>query len=198
MLRIQLWSTYLDCSFFAALWRSANEKLLLDVAMRHLGRITVLRQRFLYLLSQHDGTVLSAGAADSDRQIALTLADVMRNQIGEQAFDAAEKFARLRKRANVLLDFGIFAGVTAQAGDKVRVGQKADIEHEIGVRRDTIFVAETDDGNEHGTLIGILKTLGDEVTQLVDIELGRIDHHIGKLADRLHERAFVAQAFANG
>jgi hypothetical protein len=36
------------------------------------------------------------------------------------------------------------------------------------------------------------------VTQFVDVELGRIDHHIGKLADRLHERAFVAQTLANG
>ena len=109
-----------------------------------------------------------------------------------------EKFASLRKRADVLLDFGIFASVAAQAGNKVRVGKKAHIEHQVGVRRDAIFVAEANDGNEHRTLIRILKALGDEVTEFVNVELRGVDDHIRKLADGLHKRAFVAQAFANG
>src|SRR5580698_1651547 len=166
--------------------------------MHDLGRKTVLRQRFLYLLPEHDRAMLSAGAADGDRQIALAFGNVMRNQIGEQSFDATEKFASLRKRADVLLDFGIFASVAAQARNKVGIGKEAYIENQVRVRRNAIFVAKADDGNEHRTLIGILKALGDEVPQLVNVELRGVDDHVRKFADGLHKRAFVAQAFANG
>ncbi len=124
-----------------------DAQLLLDVAVRDLGGEASLRQRFLDLFTEHDGAVFAAGAAYRDGQITFPFADVMRDEVGEQAFDAAEKFTALRKRADVFLDFGIFPGVAAQGRDKVGVGQKADVKNEVGVRGDAVLVAKAYDGN---------------------------------------------------
>jgi len=154
-------------------------------------------ERFLDLFAEHDGAVFAAGAADGDGQVAFAFADVMRDEVSEQTFDAAEKFSALGKRADVLLDFGILAGVAAQGGDKVGVGQKANVENEVGVRGNTVFVAEADDGDQHGAVVGIFEALGDEVAKLVDVELGGVDHYVGEFADGLHEGAFVVETFAH-
>src|ERR1700683_314350 len=68
----------------------------------------------------------------------------------------------------------------------------------MGIGGHAVAIAETDQRNEHGTLLGIFETLGDEVAEFVDIEFGGVDDHVRKLADRLHELALVAQAFAYG
>ncbi len=43
----------------------------------------------------HDGAVLSAGAAEGNRQVAFAFADVVRQQVNQQFGDAGEKFLRL-------------------------------------------------------------------------------------------------------
>ena len=78
------------------------------------------------------------------------------------------------------------------------VGKEAHVEDEVGVGRDAVLVAEADDGDEHGASVGIFEALGDEVAELMDIELRGIDHDIGELADGLHDGAFVMEAFTNG
>ena len=172
--------------------------LLIDVAVSDFGVEAALGERFLDLFAEHDGTVFTAGAANGDGQIAFAFADVVRDQVGEEAFDAAEKFGGLRKRADVLLDLRIFSSEAAQGRHKVGVGKKADVEDEVGVRGDAVFVTKADDGNEHGTVVGILEAFRDEVAELVDVKLGGVDDDIGQLANGLHEVAFVAKAFANG
>src|SRR5690348_6786206 len=85
--------------------------LFLDVAVRYLGGEAALLEGFFDLLGEHDGAVFPAGATEGDRQIALALANVMRNEVGQKALNAAEKLASLRKRTDVFLDFGILACV---------------------------------------------------------------------------------------
>src|SRR5579859_308514 len=173
-------------------------RLFLDVAVSDFSREASLLKGFFYLFGEHDGTVFAASAAEGNRQVTLAFANVVRDEVGEKALDAAEKFSRLREGPNVFLDFGIYSGEAAQSGDEVWIGKEAHVENEVGVRGDTVLVAETDNGNEHGTLVGILEALRDELAKLVDVELGGVDNHIGEFADRLHEGAFVAQAFADG
>src|SRR5260370_19846804 len=79
--------------------------LLLDVAVNDFGGESALLERLLHRLRQHHGAVLSARAAERDGQITFSFADVMRNQIGEQAFDAAQEFASLRHGAHIVSDF---------------------------------------------------------------------------------------------
>jgi len=181
-----------------ALRHSADKNLFLNVAVSDFRGKAALRQRFLDLFAEHDGTVFAASAADGDRQITFAFADVVRDQVGEEAFDATEKFAALRERANVLLDFGIFASVAAQGRDEMRVWQKAHVENQVGVGGHAVLVAKANDGDQHGAVVGILEALGNKVTEFMDVELRGVNHHIGQLADGLHERALVAQTFANG
>ena len=44
----------------------------------------------------------------------------------------------------------------------------------------------------------VLKALGDELAQLVDVELGRVDDEVGNLADGRHETALLVNALADG
>src|SRR5690348_9695602 len=172
--------------------------LFLDVAVRDLGGEAALLEGLFDLLGEHDGAVFAAGATESNRQIAFAFANVMRNEVGKKALNTAEKLAGLRERTDVLLDFGILACIAAKARDEVRIWQETDVENEIGVRRNAKLVAKTDDGHEHRTLVGILEALGDEVAQLVDVELSGIDAHVSEFADGFHESAFVTQTFADG
>src|SRR6266568_4225395 len=136
--------------------------------------------------------MLPPRAAESDGQIALALANVMRNEIGKKAFDPAQEFTRLRKRTNVLADLRVRAIALTQSRNEMRVGKKAHVKDEVRIRRNAIAIAETDHRHEQRACFGILETSGNEVPKLVHVELCGIDNHVGKLADGLHQRAFVA------
>src|SRR6201992_2261145 len=97
----------------------------------------------------------AAGAAEGDRQITFAFADVVRDQVNEQAFDALQKFAGLRKRTDVLADFWILPGEAAQTRNEMRIGQEAHVENEIGVGRNAVTIAEADARNQHRALFGI-------------------------------------------
>jgi hypothetical protein len=57
--------------------------LLWDVAVHEFDAISGVPKMFADFLGDHDGTVLSAGAAEGDRQIAFALVDVVRQQVNE-------------------------------------------------------------------------------------------------------------------
>src|SRR5260370_35687115 len=75
--------------------------LLLNVAVNDFGGKSALGKRLLHRLREHDGAVLPARTAKRNGQITFSFADVMRDQIGEQAFDAPQEFAGLRKRPDI-------------------------------------------------------------------------------------------------
>src|SRR5215469_3159108 len=121
----------------------------------------------------------------------------MRNQVGKQALDAAQEFSGLRERANVLANLWIRAVVWAQTWNEMRIGKKAHVKDQVRIRRHAITIAKADHGNQQRPRVGILEARGNEVAKLVHVELRGIDDHIGEFADRLHQRALVAQAFAH-
>src|SRR5215471_11929999 len=86
------------------------ERLLVNVAVNDLGG----KATFLKILGhgsrEHHGAMLAAGTAESDGQITLALLNVVRNQVGQQAFHAAEKLAGLRERTDVAANLGVAAG----------------------------------------------------------------------------------------
>jgi len=100
----------------------AQAELFFDVAVGDFGGEAALFEGFFELLGEHDGAVFAAGAADGDGEVAFALVDVMGDEIDQETFDAAEKFGGLREGLDVVANFGIFAGVTAQAGDEMRIG----------------------------------------------------------------------------
>src|SRR5579864_2861443 len=76
--------------------------LLWDVAMHEFDAISGVPKMFADFLGDHDRTVLSAGTTERNRQIALSLVDVVRQKVNEQVGDARDELAGLGKRADVL------------------------------------------------------------------------------------------------
>src|SRR5271165_711053 len=146
--------------------------------MHNLGGETTPGEQFLNGFREHDGSVFASGTAESDGQVAFAFLNIVGDQIGEQALDAAEKFSGLRKGANVAANFGILAGERPQAGDKVRIGKKAHVEDQVGVGGHPKTIAEAYDAQHQGAMVGILETLGDEVAEFVDVEARGVDGEI--------------------
>src|SRR5690349_15253414 len=99
-------------------------------------------------LGHHYRAMLSAGAAESDCQITLSLMNVVRKEIDQKLGDSRNEFAGLRKRADVACDFRITARQWAEFGNEVRVGKKADIEDQVGIFGYSLAKTETDARDE--------------------------------------------------
>src|SRR5260370_4876108 len=170
----------------------------IHIAMNDFSGESALRERLLHRLREHDGAVPPARAAESNGQITLSLTDVVRDQISEQAFDAAQEFPGLRKRADIPPHFRVFARERPQSRHEMMIGQQPYVEDQVRIRRHSVAVSETHDRNQHRALVRILESRRDEVAQFMHVELRGFNDHIRKLADGLHQRAFVRQTFPYG
>jgi hypothetical protein len=113
-----------------------------------------------------------ARASEPDRQIALPLADVVRDQVHEQVRDALNKLRRLREGANVARHRGVPSGKFRELRYVIGIGQEADVKHEVAIGRDAIPVAEARNVDKNFRLVPLsLKLLGDYIPQLVNVEL---------------------------
>src|SRR5260370_13338412 len=173
-------------------------RLLIHIAMNDFRGESALRERLLHRLREHDGTVPPPPAAETNGQITLSLTDVVRDQISEQAFDAAQEFPGLRKRADIPPHFRVFARERPQSRHEMRIGQKPHVEDQVRIRRHSVAVSETHDRNQHRALVRILESRRDSLAQLLHCTLRVFNDHIRKLADGLHQRAFVRQPFPYG
>src|SRR4029077_18147217 len=131
-------------------------------------------------LSDHHGAMLSAGAAEGNRQVALPFVNVMRKQVDEQVGDAGEELGSLWERTNVFGDTRVAPCKRTELGDEVRVGQKADVEDEIGVLGHALTKSEAHAGDQDTFFRGLfLESLGDVGAKFVNVELRSIDDEIG-------------------
>src|SRR5713101_7696926 len=152
--------------------------------MLHLHPVLSFAQAFAYLLRNHDGAVLASGAAEGDGQVAFAFLDVVGQQIYEQLRDARDELLGLGKRPDVPCDLRISSGERAELGDEVGIGEKADVEEQIGVIGHSMFEAETDTRHQDVLVRFVLaKTGGDVRPQLMDIESGSIDDQVRNGAD---------------
>src|SRR5690554_832346 len=90
------------------------------------GRTETLRQRF----HQMHRTVLSAGATDGGGQIAAIFGREPRYPALQQSCDILQIVLHLGNIGEKLDDLRIFAGLAAEAGLPMRVGQTARVENE--------------------------------------------------------------------
>src|SRR5713101_2510139 len=74
--------------------------LLVQIAMHHFRGMSAFGQRLAQRFGHHHRAVFPPRATDGDRQVALSFACVVRNQVREQAFDSSQKLSRLRKRTD--------------------------------------------------------------------------------------------------
>ena len=121
-------------------------------------------------MGHHDASVMTAGAAEGDRQIALALADVVRQQIDEQFRNALQKLLSLRKASDVAGHIAVLSGELLELWNIVRIRQEADVEHQIAVGGHTVAIAETVDGHHQLGLFTVpAKLLIDQLPQFVDV-----------------------------
>src|SRR5271155_4441130 len=140
----------------------------------------------------------AAGAAERDGEIAFALGNIVRDQVQQQAFDAAEEFAGLREGTDVAGDAGIFAAEFPQVRDEMRIGQEADVEYQVRIRGNAVAKPKADDGDEQRAAAGILEAINYELAKLVDVEFRGVDDDIGETANGRHAAAFEANALGDG
>src|SRR5437870_3698862 len=91
--------------------------------------------------------MMAAGASESYRQIALALANVVRDQINQQFGNPIHKFDALRKRPDVTGHAGMTAGEFFELRNVVGIWKKAHVENEVAVGGHAVAIAETGDVN---------------------------------------------------
>lgn len=75
----------------------------------------------------------------------------------------------------------------------IRVRQKTNVQHEIGVDGDAVFVAEGDHVDRQLCLAGLGEQAAELFVQLREREILRIYNVVGTVAHRLHERDLLPQ-----
>src|ERR1700722_5016780 len=143
--------------------------------------------------------MLPARATEADSEIALALVNVVGKQIYEQFRDAADEFLGLRKGPDVFGDSRMPSREGAKLRHKMRVRQKAHVEHQVGVVGHSVFESEADTGNKNCLLRTgcVLEAVGQVRAQLVDVELRGVDDQIGKGANGTQMTALGRQRGAH-
>src|SRR5262249_12474270 len=99
--------------------------------------------------SNIDGAVFAAGASDADGQITLMLFFIKREHVVEQIGQLFQEPASFRIFLDIGGDGRIGSRLALELRNKVRVGEKADVEKKIDVMRHAELEAESRDGNHH-------------------------------------------------
>src|ERR671930_46291 len=75
---------------------------------------------------------------------------------------------------------------------EMRIRQAPDVEHQIGIDRDAMFVAEAEKRDDQARARRVARQPHEELAQLVDGHVGRVDDLAGHDANGLEARAFLA------
>src|SRR5579862_3400399 len=81
-----------------------SRRRFVQIAVHDLHRVAMPAQRVRHRVSHHHGTMPAPRTTEGDRQITFPLADIVRDEIREQALDAPQEFAGLGKRTYVSTD----------------------------------------------------------------------------------------------
>src|SRR5262245_43919378 len=106
---------------------------------------TAVAQASCQLVRDHHGTMTAAGAADADRQIRLTLALVLRQQVVKEFAKTAPSPLHLRVRLKISNDAPITSRQVPQLVYKKRIRQMPHVEKQFHVFWRPKLVAETKD-----------------------------------------------------
>src|ERR1700682_4368397 len=138
-----------------------------------------------YLPGDHHRPVTPPRAPKPNSQIALALSNIVRDQINQQIRKSRDKLLRLRKGPYIPCHAGMPPRQLLELRNVVGVRQKAHIEHKVGVRGHAMAIAETCNVYSDPRLIAVAAEVGgDQIAQLVYVELRRVDHGIRQSADR--------------
>ena len=83
-------------------------------------------------------------------------------------------------RSMKLATAAIAARAAAQRGHEVRVRQTADVEHQIGIDRQAVLEAEAEQRDHQLRRRAVARQRHEELPQLVDRHVGRVDDFVGQ------------------
>src|SRR5215207_7498170 len=166
------------------------------VAVLHLDEVApVLAEVGGVVLRDHDRAVAAARAADRDDEVRLALGDVLRQQVLEQRQHAVLEVLQPPVAPDVADDPPVEAGQRAQVRLPVRVGEEADVEHEVRVARRPVLVAERAERDRELARLGRREHLGrDLAPQRRRAQARRVDDGVSAVADLREQVALAPDA----
>src|ERR1035438_135878 len=146
-------------------------------------------------IGNHYRAMLSPGTAEGDGEVALSLANVMRQQKDQQLREQAHKLGSLWKRTDVPCNTRVFSGEVLESRNVIGIGKKPDVKNQIAIRRNAVAEAEAGDVDLYGGVIALpAEPLPDKIAQLVDGEPGSIDDEVRHGANGCQLRALALDA----
>src|SRR5438874_3397252 len=165
-----------------------------DVSVQHARSEAARRHPLGQLLSDDHRAVTSTRAPDRDREVRLALLHECRQQEPEELVELGEERVALGLPEDIGAHVVVEPGLRSQRVDPVRVRQEARVEHEVDVEREAVLVAERDDRRLQAGPSLAPEQVEQPVAQLVDVELGGVDDHVGLGLDRLEELPLALDA----
>src|SRR5712691_583420 len=158
-------------------------------------------QALRQLIRDHHRTVTPASATDSDSEIRLALALVLRQEVIEQIAEATQSLFHLGLGFQVLDNAPVAASQRAQSVDKKGIRQMANVKHEFHVPRRAELVPKAEHLNtQRRRFAARAETLEQNFSERMDRMVRSIDDFVGQRARTLHGGAFgsdgVEQALA--
>jgi hypothetical protein len=136
--------------------------------------------------------VAAARAPEGDGQVRLALGHEGRQELAHHRLEVAEELDGGVLRQHVVAHRGVAPGERPQLVDPVRVGQEPAVEHQVGVERQAVLVAERQQRDLHRRLVDLAGEQGlDAPAQGVDVEVARVDHHVGLGLDGFEQLALA-------
>ena len=121
----------------------------------------------------------------------------MRHDVPDVVFEPVHEFPRRLVTFHERHHRPIAARTPAQRGHEMRIRQAPDVEDEIGVARQPVLVAEAQQRQHQLRRPAAARQRHEELAQLVDGHVGRVDDFVGELPDGAHARPLVADAFGH-
>src|SRR5690242_14311820 len=138
--------------------------------------------------------MLPTRTSEGDRQIALPLAYVMRQEVYQQLRNSSDELPRLRKGPNIFRHLRIAPGQRTKLRNEMWVRQEANVEDKIRVLRHSVLESEAY-ARDQDVLARLffVKALRDIGAQFVNIELRGVDHQVRHLPNRTKVTPFCRQ-----
>src|SRR5258708_13455588 len=171
-----------------------SSNLLWTVPMDHLHPVSRLPQIPGDIFGNHDRTMLSPSATETNSQEGVGFMGGVGEQVYQQIGDTLDEFLGLRERADILRHSRVASCQRAKFWHKVRVGQESYVKDQVGILGHAMTKAETHARDEDAFFARLLaETLSNVSPQFMDIELRGVDDEIGQPADRAQMAPFGLQ-----
>src|SRR5262245_33394008 len=99
-------------------------------------------------VGNEDRAMAPASASDGDRDVGFAFLLVFRKQEVDELINVVQKLSRRLVRVHVFDDSSVGSGMRFQMWDKIRIRQKTDVEHQVGVDGHAVLESETDKRNQ--------------------------------------------------